>query len=90
MIQLLNVVKDACNFRSTKYNTFWHLRLQLGIQLTDVALNLRVDHYLGWTFALFHLILLLGGYYTISCNTKRILWFEVEGREEKRKPFFFN
>ena len=65
VIQTLSEVNDACNFRSTKYNTFWHLRLQLGIQLTDVALNLRVDHYLGWTLALFHLILLFEGYYTL-------------------------
>ena len=65
MIRPLNVVKDACNFRSTKYNTFWHLRLQLRIQLSDVDLNLRVDHYLSWTLALFYLILLLGGYYTL-------------------------
>ena len=65
MIRPLNVVKDARNFRSTKYNTFWNLRLQLGIQLSDVALNLRVEHYLGWTLTSFHLILLLGDYYTL-------------------------
>ena len=65
VIRSLNIVKDARNFRSIKYNTFWHLRLQLGIQSTDVALKLRVDHYLCWTLALFHLILLLGSYYTL-------------------------
>ena len=65
MIRPLNVVKDARNFRSTKYNTFWHLILQLGIQLSDMALKLRVDHYLGWALALFQLILLLGSYYAL-------------------------
>ena len=62
VIRPLNVVKVARNFWSAKYNIFWHLRLQLGIQLTDVALNLIVDHYLSWTLALFHLILSLKGY----------------------------
>ena len=65
MIRPLNIVKDALNFRSTKYHILLHLRLQLGIQLSDVALNLIVDHYLGWTLTLFHLILLLEGYYTL-------------------------
>ena len=65
MIQPLNVVKVTCNLRSTKYHIFWHLRLQLGIKSTDVDLNLRVNHYLSWTLALFHLLLLLGGYYTL-------------------------
>ena len=51
VIRPLNIVNDVRNFRSTKYNILCHLRLQLGIQLSDVALNLRVDHYLGWTLA---------------------------------------
>ena len=65
MIRPLKVVNDARYLRSTKYNTFWHLRLRLGIQLSDVAPNLRVDQYLSWTLALLHLILLLGSYYTL-------------------------
>ena len=51
VIRPLNVVNDVRNFRSTEYNIVWHLRLQLGIQLTDEALNLSVDHYLRGTLA---------------------------------------
>ena len=72
------------NFRSTKYHIFLHLRLQLRIQLSDVALNLIVDHYLGWTHALFHLILLLRGYYTLHFSLilvfviNRLIKWELE------------
>ena len=59
VIRSLNVVKYARDFRSTKHSIFWHLRLQLGIKLTDMALDLKVDHYLGWTLDISQLILLI-------------------------------
>ena len=55
---------------------FWHMRLQLWIKLSDVSLNLRVDDYLGWTLALFHLILLLGSYYTLCLSYINVIVFK--------------
>ena len=54
MIWYLNVVDDACNLWSTKYNILWHLRLHLEIELLKMCLDLKVDQYLGWTIDISH------------------------------------
>ena len=50
VIRSLNIVDDARNFGSTKHSIHWHLRFHLEIKLTEMDLDLKVDHYLGRTF----------------------------------------
>ena len=64
-IRSLSVVKDACNFGSTKHSIHWYLRLHLKIKLTKMDLDPNVDHYLGLTFDTFPIDSLdLEGYLT--------------------------
>ena len=65
VVRSLNVVNDARNFGSTKHNIHWHLILHLEIKLTEIDLDLNVDHYLGLTFDTFLIdSLVLEGYLT--------------------------
>ena len=65
LIRSLSVVKDSRNFGSTKHSIHWHIRLHLEIKLTEMNLDLNVDHYLGLTFDTFPIHSLdLEGYLT--------------------------